>query len=379
VAGGGAAAAPVGGGAGAAAAGGGGSAPPPGIGDGHKLGKEGKDWIRNLDPSTTIVCVSNPKNATTKSFKRYEDYKGATTIAEYKALHQGPNDKRSADLLNDVQHGYILISTAVLLNALEGSAVAPLLATTATPAPEVVGATASDGDAPEDGPGLLHLLCARHMPEHVAVHDFLDNMCLAAEEGFDAAVESEARIAGVSPEMYRIQQLEALEGGAQAPHLAGGLSAVDAFLEAAVGQMGQLFNLAAVTGEDENIKSIPDAQKSPAWDGDGGWKHCTKDELVRCIDVHEALVLRSKDYYDALLARLGKGKVHLKRLVIVFKQKWLAKNVPDRKKVRLTVGDLKVCGKVAYAPTVGYDSTRFRPAHHQGRRRRVLVRHAHPP
>jgi len=37
--------------------------------------------------------------------------------------------------------------------------------------------------------------------------------------------------------------------------------------------------------------------------------------------------------------------VHLQKLVLVFKQKWLAKNIPDRKKVRMTVGDLKVRGK----------------------------------
>ena len=45
----------------------------------------------------------------------------------------------------------------------------------------------------------------------------------------------------------------------------------------------------------------------------------------------------------------------------MFKQKWLAKNVKDRKKVRLTVGDMKVKGKVenTYAPTVAFDSTRL--------------------
>ena len=63
-----------------------------------------------------------------------------------------------------------------------------------------------------------------------------------------------------------------LEGGTPAPHLAGGPSAVDAFLEAAVDQM------AAAMGDDETLKTIEHAKKSPEWEGEGGWKHRTKDE-----------------------------------------------------------------------------------------------------
>ena len=95
--------------------------------------------------------------------------------------------------------------------------------------------------------------------------------------------------------------------------------------------------------------------------GEGGWKHRTKDELARCIDTHGALVLRSGEHFKSLQARLGPGKVHKQHLVLVFKQKWLAKNVMDHKKVRLTAADEKRRGKVesTFAPTVGYDSTRF--------------------
>jgi len=62
------------------------------------------------------------------------------------------------------------------------------------------------------------------------------------------------------------------------------------------------------------------------------------EEKLRVIDEHGALVLRTEAEYLATIARLGKRKVHLQKLVIVFKQKWLAKNVKDRKKVRITVG-----------------------------------------
>ena len=186
-------------------------------------------------------------------------------------------------------------------------------------------------------------------------------MCAAAATGVDAVMEAEARMAGVSPEMHRIRQLEELEGGTPTPHLAGGPSAVDKFIEEAVGKMGQLFHLAAAMDEDETLKSIADARRSPEWEGEGGWKQCTEDGLVRCIDTHGALVLRSEEHYKSLLDRLGDDKVHTQKLVLVFKQKWLAKNVKDRKKMRLTVGDEKRKFKVenTFAPTVGYDSTRF--------------------
>ena len=68
----------------------------------------------------------------------------------------------------------------------------------------------------------------------------------------------------------------------------------------------------------------------------------TEEELFRCVVTHKALELRTADDYAAALRQHGKHKVHLQKLVLVFKQKWLAKNVPDRKKARLTVGDLKV-------------------------------------
>ena len=82
---------------------------------------------------------------------------------------------------------------------------------------------------------------------------------------------------------------------------------------------------------------------------------------MRCIGVHGALVLRSEEHFKSPLARPGKGMVHLQRPVLVFKQRWLAKNAKNRKKVRLAVCDMEVKGKVekTYAPTVGYDSTRF--------------------
>ena len=204
----------AGSGAAAAPVAGGGRARPPSTSDGQKLGAEGRDWIRNLDPSTPTVRIpNNPKNPTHKSFACFEDHKGATTIAEYRALHKGPDSsQRNKDLLWDVGHGFILISTAALLNALEGSGVAPLLAAVVGSAPANDGATAPPQDGASDAPpGLLYWLRARNLPAHVALHDFLAHMCAAAETSVDAVLESEARIAGVSPEMYRFRQLEGLE------------------------------------------------------------------------------------------------------------------------------------------------------------------------
>ena len=135
---------------------------------------------------------------------------------------------------------------------------------------------------------------------------------------------------------------------------------LDEYMASTMQQFAQLFNVNSAADE-EVIKNIPQAMQSADWDGVGGWKRCTEDELKRCIVVHKALELRTQGDYDRTLALFGPTKVHLQHLVLVFKQKWLAKNDKDRKKVRLTVGDMKVKGKVenTYAPTVAFDSTRL--------------------
>ena len=66
-----AASAPVAGsGVAAAPVAGGGGARPPGINDGKKPGAEGRNWVRNLGPSTPIVCTPSPKRPTEKSYAR---------------------------------------------------------------------------------------------------------------------------------------------------------------------------------------------------------------------------------------------------------------------------------------------------------------------
>jgi len=63
--------------------------------------------------------------------------------------------------------------------------------------------------------------------------------------------------------------------------------------------------------------------------------------------------------YLAIITRLGKHKAHLQ--LLVFKQKWLAKDVEDRKKICIIVGDLKVKrnAKSTFAPTVVSNLTRL--------------------
>jgi len=310
--------------------------------------------------------VLGSKRAGGKSHARFARYESATTIDMFFDLHPGDRTQANKDLCNDVEKGLIRISSAALLNALTGSAVdsliSPVDARITGPAIEWRGdfpAHVADQRSPAPAkPGILNHLEA--LPDLIAVPSFLDRMGQAAERGYQAALADEVRIAAADPAMAAIRRLEALEGGADLPALAGDPSVLDAFIEETVHQFENLFNLAAAPGE-ESIKNIPEARRSKDWLGTGGWRQRTEEELFRCIVTHKALERRTADDYAAALRQHGKHKVHLQKLVLVFKQKWLAKNVPDRKKVRMTVGDLKVRGKVdnTYAPTVAFDSTRL--------------------
>ena len=91
----------------------------------------------------------------------------------------------------------------------------------------------------------------------------------AAERGYQAALADEVRIAAADPAMAAIRHLEALEGGANLPALAGNPSTLDAFVEETVRPFESLCNLAAAPGE-ESIKNIPEARRSKDWLGTDG-------------------------------------------------------------------------------------------------------------
>jgi len=278
-------------------------------------------------------------------------------------LHPGDRTQANQDLCNDVEKGLIRISSAALLNALTGGAIDPLIspvdARIADPAIEwrgdfptrvTTGRSLLDAAGPglptPATPGILNHLDA--LPDLVAVPSFLDRLGQAAERGYQAALAEEERIAAAVPAMTDIRRLETLEGSAHLPALAGDPSVLDAFVEETVHQFENLFSLSAAPGE-KSIKSIPEARRSKDWLGTGGWKQRTEEEeLFRCIATHKALERRTAgDYAATSPARQAQGP--------------LQKNVPDRKKVRLAVGDIKVRGKVdnTYAPTVAFDSTRL--------------------
>ena len=307
-----------------------------------------------------------------KSQGRFVQYSNAKTIQEFFDLHPGPRSQANMDLCNDIEHGLIRIASAALLHSLEGCpAVAPLPADTPLEWRGDVLYNAWTGErlpmdpTAEPAPtkaraGFLHHLVA--LPELVSMPDFLDRLTVAAEAGLQEALAVEARLAGVDPSLAAARALEALEGDVARPALAGDPSVLDMYMEEAMQQFTQLFHLDGDAHDKEgDWKHIADAEKSPEWEGTGGWKERTQEELFRCIETHKALELRSQSQVDALVLKHGRDKVHRQKLVLVFKQKWLAKNVKDRKKVRLTVGDLKVRGKVenTYAPTVAFDSTRL--------------------
>jgi len=319
--------------------------------------------------------VPGSKRAGGKSQARFARYESATTIGMFFDLHPGDRAQANKGLCHDVEKGLIRISSSALLSALTGIAVnsliSPVNAFIAGPAVEwcsdipvrvttgwsLLDATGPGSPAPAT-PGILNHLDA--LPDLVTVSSFLDRMGQAAERGCQAALAEEERIAAAVPAMAAIRRLKALEGGAHLPALAGDPSVLDAFVEETVHLLENLFSFSAAPGE-ESIKSIPEARRSKDWLGTGGWKQHTEEELFRCIVTHKALERRTADDYAAALRQHGKHKADLQKLVLVFKQKWLAKNVPDRKKVRLTVGDLKVRDKVenTYAPTVAFDSTRL--------------------
>ena len=71
--------------------------------------------VRRIPVDTPIVVEQiNPKIPSTKSFDRYEAYKGATTVGEFLAR----TPKRWADFANDFEKGYVSIPATAIMAVL---------------------------------------------------------------------------------------------------------------------------------------------------------------------------------------------------------------------------------------------------------------------
>ena len=109
------------------------------------------------------------------------------------------------------------------------------------------------------------------------------------------------------------------------------------------------------------IKSVAQARRSPVWGVPGGYKEVGKKEVVRVIEEHKAMTYVSKAAVEAARSRYGRENVHIRKIVMPFKEKTSAANFHTRYKARITIADLVVMGKVdnTFAATVAMDSIRF--------------------
>ena len=347
-------------------------------------------WLRNLADSVQISYPSG-MTKTGKSGTRFAIYSKAKTMGEMKEIHPGSSQELYNDLHYDFKKNHLRISADVLTACLEASgSVVSVLASYNTDdeaGGDSISSSSVDGlfsvgefmfaveDAMERTISRIEAATAAKAESTPAIDPGTANV-----HAVDEVAATEKRIAERDPTAAHIADLETLEGLPARPARVGDPTFIDAVLHEAYldglptsvlpDADGRAYEMSgdaskasifATQPSSPEIKSVAQARRSPVWGVPGGYKDVGKKEVVRVIEEHKAMTYVSKAAVEAARSRYGRENVHIRKIVMPFKEKTSAANFHTRYKARITIADLVVMGKVdnTFAATVAMDSIRF--------------------